>query len=172
MTNVNELKSAIKEILEEKGCLNKIRAEIRENIYKAIETDETPKPKVPEENLIINELIREYMNFMGYYHSSSVFIAESGQSNEPSVDRNFLSKELNIIEDKNSKSIPLLYSILFGLKKEVYDPVDNINMNMQNMNQNMPNNMNQNNNINSGSVPSNIPNNNINNQPKGIVFNN
>ena len=57
-----------------------MRAEIRENIFKAIESQDTVKPKIPEENLIINELIREYFNYMGYYHSSSVFIAESGQS--------------------------------------------------------------------------------------------
>lgn len=126
MANLNDLKNAIKEILEENGSLNKIRAEIRENIYKAIETDESPKPKIPEENLIINELFREYLNYNGYYHSNSVFLSESGHPNEPPLDRNFIAKELNVIEDKHSKGIPLIYSILFGLKKEVYDPVEDI----------------------------------------------
>lgn len=41
---------------------------------------------------------------------------------ESPFDRNFISKELNIVEDCSSKKVPLLYSILFGLKKEVYEP--------------------------------------------------
>lgn len=40
---------------------------------------------------------------------------------------------MNIVEDQSSKKLPLLYSILFGLKKEVYDPnalvYDNLNNN-------------------------------------------
>jgi hypothetical protein len=62
-----------------------------------------------------------------------VFIAESGQPVENPFDRNFIAKELNvliffkkIVEDSNSRKIPLLYSILFGLKKEFYQPKNNI----------------------------------------------
>ena len=121
MTNVNELKEALKETLEEKGILNNIRASLRATIFEVIETDDKPKPKLSDENLIINELIREYLKYNNYMHSSSVFIAESGQPIEPPFDRNFISKELNIVEDQSSKKVPLLYSILFGLKKEIYD---------------------------------------------------
>ena len=98
MSNLNELKSAIKDILQENGTLNKVRAEIRENIFKAIESNDNPKPKIPEENLIINELIREYFNYMGYHHSSSVFLSESGHPEDAPLDRNFIAKELNVIE--------------------------------------------------------------------------
>lgn len=125
MTDVNELKSAIKEILLSNGSLNKIRAEIREEIYKAIEEDSNPKPKIPEENLLINELIREYFSYMGYNHANSVFLSESGHPEDSPIDRNFISKELNIYEDKNSKSLPLIYSLLFSLKKETYEPSSN-----------------------------------------------
>lgn len=122
MTNVNELKDALKETLEEKGELNKIRAMMRAAIFEAIETDDKPKPKLTDENLIINELIREYMRYNNYLHSHSVFTSESGQPVDPPFDRTFIAKELNIIEDSTSKKVPLLYSILFGLKKEVYAP--------------------------------------------------
>jgi lisH domain-containing protein FOPNL len=56
-----------------------------------------------------------------------VLLAESGQPHEPPFDRNFIAKELNIVEENSSKRIPLLYSILFGLKKESYQPNDNNN---------------------------------------------
>ncbi len=75
------------------------------------------------------------LRYNNYLHSNSVFIAESGQPSEPPFDRNFISKSLNIIEDSSSKKIPLLYSILFGLKKEVYEPnLNGINSNSVNVN--------------------------------------
>lgn len=122
MTNVNELKDALKETLEENGTISKIRAMMRESIFNAIESHEKPKPKLSDENLLINELIREYMIYNNYLHSNSVFISESGQPVDPPFDRHFISKELNILEDNSSQQVPLLYSILFGLKKEVYLP--------------------------------------------------
>ena len=61
MSNINELKNALKESLEEKGVLGNVRALMREAIYEFIETDDKPKPKLSDENLLINELIIEYM---------------------------------------------------------------------------------------------------------------
>lgn len=159
MANVNDLKAAIKDILQSNGTLDKVRAQIRESIFQAIENNDNPKPKIPEENLIINELIREYFNYMGYYHSSSVFISESGHPEEPPIDRHFISKELNVNEDSQSKSIPLLYSILFALKKETYEPENNNFENIQS-NHNFTNNQ--------SSKPLSF---NEKDQPKAIVFN-
>lgn len=135
MANINELKEALKDTLEEKGVLNEVRAMMRQAIFKAIESDDKPKPKLTDENLIINELIREYMIYNNYLHSNSVFIAETGQPSEPPFDRNFIAKELNIVEENSSKKVPLLYSILFGLKKEIYQPNEiNVTSNMNPMN--------------------------------------
>jgi hypothetical protein len=139
MTNVNELKDALKDTLEEKGILNQIRALMRKSIFEAIESDQQPTKKLSDENLIINELIREYLTYNNYLHSNSVFLAETGQPNEP-FDRNFIAKELGISEDASSRKVPLLYSICFGLKKEVPNIFDN-NNNINN-NNNMYSNIN------------------------------
>lgn len=163
MSDLNTLKSAIKEILVENGTINKIKAEIRESIFKAIETNDTPKPKIPEENLIINELIREYFNYMGYHHSSSVFLTESGHPEDPPIDRNFISKELNI-NDENNKNIPLIYSLAFGQKTEVHEHIGNKYSKYDNINNNQNKYLNQKNDE--------IDNNNFRDQPKGIIFNN
>lgn len=168
MSDLNTLKSAIKEILIENGTINKIKAEIRESIFKAIETNDNPKPKIPEENLIINELIKEYFNYMGYHHSSSVFLTESGHPEESPIDRKFISKELNINEE-NNRNIPLIYSLAFGQKTEVlennkFSKYENLNTNSnQNNVQNKYMNVNQNN----EEISSNLR-----DQPKGIIFNN
>ena len=132
MTNVNELKDALKDTLEEKGILNQIRALMRKSIFEAIESDQQPTKKLSDENLIINELIREYLTYNNYLHSNSVFLAETGQPKEP-FDRNFIAKELGISEDASSRKVPLLYSICFGLKKEVPNIFENNNINNNNM---------------------------------------
>ena len=120
MTSVEDLKNALKETLEQRGVLNQIKAMMRHEIYESIENDDNPKPEIPKENLIINELIKEYLNYNDYSHSSSVFQSETGQPKDI-YDRNSISKELNIIENESNKQIPLLYSILFGLKNQDYN---------------------------------------------------
>ena len=117
MTSVEELKNALKETLEQRGVLNQIKAIMRQEIYEAIENDDNPKPQLTKENLIINELILEYLKHNNLSHTCSVLQSESGQSKDI-YNRNTLSKELNIIENESNKQIPLLYSILFGLKNQ------------------------------------------------------
>jgi len=80
MATINELKEALKESLEERGVLPKIRANIRAEIFQTLnEQQPTVKTELSNENLVINELIREYLEFNNYAHSQSVFIPESGQ---------------------------------------------------------------------------------------------
>ena len=107
MTSVEELKNALKETLEQRGVLNQIKAIMRQEIYEAIESDDNPKPKLSKENIIINELIKDYLNYNNYTHSSSVFLSETGQPKDL-YDRNSISKELNIIENEANKQQPLL----------------------------------------------------------------
>ena len=144
MTTVEELKNALKETLEQKGVLNEIRAKMRQSIFEAIESDDKPQPKLSNENLIINALIKEYLDYNNYLHTASVFQAESGQ---PKLDRNFITSQLNIIETNQSQQVPLLYSLIFG--KQIPDE-DNEDNNINNINNNYSNNnplnsMNQNN---------------------------
>lgn len=61
MSNLNELKQALKETLEENGSLSKIKAMLRAEIFQAIETDEKPKPQINKETFLLNQLIFEYL---------------------------------------------------------------------------------------------------------------
>ena len=121
MTSIEELKNALKETLEQKGVLNKIRGIMRQSIFEAIENEDKAQPKISNDELIINELIKEYLNYNNYLHSLSVFNAETGQPKEM-LDRNFIANKLNINETSSSRQLPLLYSIIFGLQKEDYNP--------------------------------------------------
>lgn len=117
MSSTNELKEVIKDTLENKGTLGQIKARIRAEVFNALNDDSESKPQLSNENLIINELIREYLDFNKYKYTSSVLVAESGQPNVP-LDRGFLSRELNIREDRNSTSVPLLYGLVSTYLKE------------------------------------------------------
>ena len=51
---------------------------MRQSIFEAIESsDDKPKPKLTDENLIINKLIREYFIYNIYLHTNRVFLSES-----------------------------------------------------------------------------------------------
>ncbi|CAL1601988.1 unnamed protein product [Knipowitschia caucasica] len=112
-TTVTELKCAVRETLETRGVLGQLKARIRAEVFKALEEDKQPPrpPQLSHENLLINELIREYLEFNQYKSSVSVFTAESGQPEVP-LGRHFVANELNVAEDVSSKSVPLLYGLV------------------------------------------------------------
>ena len=113
MDSIEELKSSLKETLIKEGILNKIKAEMRQEIYNFIDKDNEPKPNLTKENFIINLLIKEYFDYNNYTFSSNVLVSETGQI-KTDFNRDELTKELNIIESVNNKNKPLLYSILSG----------------------------------------------------------
>lgn len=102
----------MKETLENRGVLGQIRARVRAEVFGALDDQSEPRPSLSNENLLINELIREYLVFNKYKYTESVLLAETGQPMEP-MDRKFLIQELNIAdEQESSPSMPLLYGIL------------------------------------------------------------
>lgn len=66
---------AIKDSLMKTGVLHEIRAQIRAEIYRMLQEETEPPPPLSNENLIINELIREYLLYNGYLFTESVLIA-------------------------------------------------------------------------------------------------
>ncbi|XP_044513279.1 centrosomal protein 20 isoform X2 [Gracilinanus agilis] len=127
MATVAELKAVLKDTLEKRGVLGHLRAKIRAEVFNALDDQGEKPPPLSHENLLINELIREYLEFNKYKYSASVLTAgtyrlfvlgsnstsdtsqlhtfsESGQPAVP-LERQFLIKELNIFEDSNAKTM-------------------------------------------------------------------
>ncbi|XP_009466001.1 PREDICTED: lisH domain-containing protein FOPNL [Nipponia nippon] len=112
MPTVAELKAVLRDTLEKRGALGQIKARIRAEVFNALDDQTEPRPPLSHENLLINELIREYLEYNKYKYAASVLTAESGQPEVP-LDRQFLAKELNVVEDANGRSVrPLLYGII------------------------------------------------------------
>ena len=78
MASINELKEVLKETLEDRGVLQEVKARIRAEIFNTLNEKPTKKPELSNENLIINELIREYLVFNNYTHALAVLLPESG----------------------------------------------------------------------------------------------
>ncbi|KAL8175274.1 UNVERIFIED_CONTAM: hypothetical protein K2H54_017698 [Gekko kuhli] len=114
MATITELKAVLKDTLEKRGILGQIKARVRAEVFNALDDQSEPRPPLSHENLLINELIREYLEFNKYKYAASVLTAESGQPEVP-LDRDFLVKELNVVEDPSSRSVPLLYGIVAQL---------------------------------------------------------
>uniref|UniRef100_B0BN31 Centrosomal protein 20 n=2 Tax=Rattus norvegicus TaxID=10116 RepID=B0BN31_RAT len=106
MATVTELKAVLKDTLEKRGVLRHLKARIRAEVFNALDDDREPRPLLSHENLLINELIREYLEFNKYKYTASVLIAESGQPVVP-LDRQFLIRELNAFEESKDNSIYL-----------------------------------------------------------------
>ncbi len=105
MATLEDLKNVLKETLDKRGVLSQIKvrvsfffvfyynqlqpqsANIRAEIFASLEHEGSGKPKLSQENLLINELIREYLQYNNYLHTMSVFTHESGQPTDPILDR-------------------------------------------------------------------------------------
>ncbi|XP_050968632.1 lisH domain-containing protein FOPNL [Labeo rohita] len=111
MATITELKSALRETLEARGVLGQLKARIRAEVFSALDDQSTPRPPLSHENLLINEMIREYLEFNKYRYTASVLTAESGQPEVP-LEREFMANELNVAEDSSAKAVPLLYGLL------------------------------------------------------------
>uniref|UniRef100_A0A8C3WCM8 Centrosomal protein 20 n=1 Tax=Catagonus wagneri TaxID=51154 RepID=A0A8C3WCM8_9CETA len=92
MAAVAELKAVLKDTLEKRGVLGHLKARIRAEVFNALDDESEPRPSLSHENLLINELIREYLEFNKYKYTASVLIAESlprlqkEQGRSPSVE--------------------------------------------------------------------------------------
>ncbi|KAH9593142.1 FGFR1 oncogene partner (FOP) [Trypanosoma melophagium] len=123
MSKQESLKTAMREVLETKGVIDHIKAELRAAIFQSLQDGVTQegdtssaRPPVPPENLLINELIKEYLAFNGLEHSLAVFRAEtrSGKDAAASVPHAVLATQLNLTGAP--ASVPLLYAMLHEVR--------------------------------------------------------
>ena len=111
MSSMKDLKDAIKETLLKSGALPEIRAKIRAEIFHMLQEDSELAPSLSNDNLLINELIREYLIYNGYQFTESVLLAESGQ-HDLRIHRILLEKQLGIKSIKDAEHLPLLYGLI------------------------------------------------------------
>ena len=133
MSNLKEAE-ILQDVVENKGAeiIDTVKAQLRSELYRLVFA-QINKPLVAplRENMIINELFREYLIFNGFACTASVFdkesfrgkqVTESGEAYLP--DRESIARELKLeITDMNMTSevnlktcIPIIYGIIESLE--------------------------------------------------------
>jgi len=123
--------AALKETLERSGTLDNVRAQLRATILKCMDetlpkSDNSVKGLIPRkssppiENVLINEMIAEYLSFNGYKHTLSVFNLETKSLDSDmegnALGESFIRTELGLHRRSNSKPLAMLYEVVFMLK--------------------------------------------------------
>ncbi|KNC47467.1 uncharacterized protein AMSG_02484 [Thecamonas trahens ATCC 50062] len=125
--SLEALKDALRSSLEASGALEEARAGMRAQVYEALVGGEggdggaggAGAVPVSQANLILNELIAEYLAYNGYHHTLSVFAPESALPHDriaPQVLRSQLRLPLAHPEAAN---LPILYQALAGMQDSV-----------------------------------------------------
>ncbi|CAM9136439.1 unnamed protein product, partial [Hapterophycus canaliculatus] len=123
---IDDLKEALVENLEQRGVLGKLKARVMAEVFHTLEGPQEGllPPPLSNENLLINELVRDYLSYNGYANALGVFMAESGQPSDRSLDRTFIRDELGLTERRvtpagdGGRPLPLLYGITHALKRQ------------------------------------------------------
>ena len=118
MASEKDLCQTVTQSLRENGFLNKMSAEVRKEILDVLKNEQQnhqSSPALSTENFIINELIKEYLEWNNLNQTSDVLSLESGQPKQR-VSRADLENTINIQSGENATRIPLLYSIISTVK--------------------------------------------------------
>ena len=117
----DQLTKALQETLERSGTLDDVRSRLRATILRCMteclpNASSTPPPEVPPpiENVLINEMIIEYLSFNGYGQSLAVFAAESHPPGVAVLGDAFVRNEVGL--SRSTLSLPMLYEIVEAAK--------------------------------------------------------
>ena len=123
-----ELFDAVEEVLKEKGVLDQLTCQVRAEILQVLKTSfatqktasKEKKNEIPSasssSNFIVNELIKEYLDYNGYQNTADILAIESNLPKKR-ITRVELETSLKVHSGPNAKQVPLLYSIVSDLRK-------------------------------------------------------
>ncbi len=113
MSGGPDIKSELRQAILSSGKLEHVKAQLRaiifESFHAAIPDEAKVTAPVPPENLIINELIRDYLTFNGLEHTLAVFTAEASLP-QAAVPRGILAREMGLVGAP--AALPVLYAVV------------------------------------------------------------
>ncbi|XP_045765538.1 centrosomal protein 20 [Maniola jurtina] len=122
-----ELLDALKNLLKKTGHLNKFQAEIRAKVTEILQERQVSQnpdfqspgaPKPTNEVLLINELIKEYLEWNGYLYTATVLTSEAAMpaAQKPRAE---LCAEVGVKDDDKSSALPLLANIVAAYTERI-----------------------------------------------------
>lgn len=154
-TTFQDLSVAYRTSLQRRGIIDKVRAELRAQMFHILQGEPTlasivparpwsgsssnnaiqeccqnPSPLPPLEYFMINEMVHEFLCFHGFRHTASVLEAEAKMRKEDFLGRGFLEKELNICARTKFTSLEESLPLLYGLtRKQTFQAKNDYSMN-------------------------------------------
>ncbi|XP_038223223.1 centrosomal protein 20 [Zerene cesonia] len=134
-----DLVNSIKNILRKSGHLNKFQAEMRAKVTEILQDRQvslnpgyknTGAPKPSSEVLLINELIREYLEWNGYLYTASVMSSEAGMTKTKRT-RGELCAEVGVKDDEKSSTLPLLSNIIAAYSDRIKRKINKVKRDVQ-----------------------------------------
>lgn len=122
--SLTDLSDTVKEALQRRGVLAKVKATIRAEVFHALEDKTVSLPEKPREVYLATELIREFLQTSRLNSSLSVFNDEMGQPEQMAVDREFVCGELGVnVNDAivGTAQVPLLVLLVKHLVQQRED---------------------------------------------------
>ena len=119
-TTNDTLVAALKETLNRSSTLEDVRAQLRASVLLAMDESlpvsngQPQTNKQPIENVLINELIAEYLSFNGYHSTLSVFSTESETEQCSVLGREFIRAELGL--NNTDTNLAMMYEVIEGMK--------------------------------------------------------
>ncbi|OWR47284.1 LisH domain-containing protein C16orf63 [Danaus plexippus plexippus] len=128
-----ELLDAIKNLLKKSGHLNKFQAEMRAKVTEVLQERQVLNPgfksagipKPSDEVLLINELVKEYLEWNGYLYTASVMGSEAAMPNVRKT-RAELCSEVGVKDDEKSSALPLLSNIIAAYTERIKRKISKI----------------------------------------------
>lgn len=114
MATEKDLVNAVRDSLKADGNLDRIKAEMRTEVIKLLDSsskENKSKTAEPHDIVFLNELVREYLDWMDYKYSSTVFIAECDLPKH-CLDRKLLAQGLGVKDNEKSRNLPLLCGLV------------------------------------------------------------
>lgn len=104
------------------GKILKIKSELRHEILELLSMSDMKKLKKPEQPpdiILLNYLIKEYLNWLGYSYTSYMLSSESGIPHKHNtMSRDQMEVELSLIDTNYDSTRPLLLQLIQRLKNE------------------------------------------------------
>jgi lisH domain-containing protein FOPNL len=113
----SDLVFAVDEALKRRGVLGKMKAQMRAEVFHALNDSTVIMPEKPPDIFLASELIREFLMAFNLNNTLTVFCEELGQPPEMNLDRLMIGNELGVNTVGSDEKIPLLVLLMQFLKK-------------------------------------------------------
>ena len=121
-----DLYTAVEESLKRSGAYKKIKAQIRAQVFQALEDKTVVMPEQPPEIFLASEMIKDFLVKFKLNNTLSVFIEEMGLQESLRVERELVAQELGVNVLGSDENLPLLLLLVKHMQQQRNDYVEQV----------------------------------------------